>query len=563
MMVEEDFLRALSEHEIADCPLKSLDSRDEGLNFWSGFQTSSNNFRPSPEPYPILFEIEEKHQSSPSMNLLSFSNPLKPYGSSSSSYATSTTLPNRAPSLISDQSFDNNTSRSYPEDDLSKFSNSFSHSHSTDPMLSTSLNRSSEQITVTSPKSQYPSIPLPALPSPPTLATTLNQLQPSTSSTTSTSKTTTLPTTSKPGIGKLETSPLSQLETLGQSMTDGGRSRPVRTRNPTPKVTKFQDFKELEGDEFENERKKGKKRPRAPRVKDRKKHNEAETLRRRRMKSSFTELAKLCGMDNAGEAHKAAILKAAIAKVQEMEAQLRDYENTKTSSSSQMTSVILSSTSSSSFSTPSSILKDEGQLQSVYDSVQKVLLSETGSSSENPVNGLIDYAQVKGREVKELNEYKKRAENVISSVVQLLKQQVNYHSIFNCSSVAEDIVNLDGRIIDCNLSFTRLLGYSRNRVLTDPSLTIYKVTHPDSYTLTCVFIQSLFSNSPRLSQTIKKFITADGRHVWARVTAWITQDDTGKPGVIRGVFEPFVPTLQHLRSIGTRSPEERLLKEIL
>jgi len=268
-------------------------------------------------------------------------------------------------------------------------------------------------------------------------------------------------------------------------------------------------------------------------------------------------------MDNAGEAHKAAILKAAIAKVQEMEAQLRDYENTKTSSSSQMTSVILSSTSSSSFSTPSSILKDEGQLQSVYDSVQKVLLSETGSSSENPVNGLIDYAQVKGREVKELNEYKKRAENVISSVVQLLKQQVNYHSIFNCSSVAEDIVNLDGRIIDCNLSFTRLLGYSRNRVLTDPSLTIYKVTHPDSYTLTCVFIQSLFSNSPRLSQTIKKFITADGRHVWARVTAWITQDDTGKPGVIRGVFEPFVPTLQHLRSIGTRSPEERLLKEIL
>jgi len=181
-------------------------------------------------------------------------------------------------------------------------------------------------------------------------------------------------------------------------------------------------------------------------------------------------------------------------------------------------------------------------LNRVYDHAQRALTDETGQSTHSdPVSALISYAQIKSKEVRELAEYKKRAENVISSVVQLLKQQVNYHSIFNASSVAEDIVALDGRIVDCNLSFTRLLGYTRSKILNDPSVTVYNITHPDSFTHTYFFVQSILTSRNQVLQTIKKYIAADGRAVWARVTAWITNDEAGKPRVIRAVLEPYVP----------------------
>eukprot|EP00456_Euglypha_rotunda_P057315 TRINITY_DN47360_c0_g1_i1.p1 TRINITY_DN47360_c0_g1~~TRINITY_DN47360_c0_g1_i1.p1 ORF type:complete len:182 (+),score=7.48 TRINITY_DN47360_c0_g1_i1:123-668(+) len=163
-------------------------------------------------------------------------------------------------------------------------------------------------------------------------------------------------------------------------------------------------------------------------------------------------------------------------------------------------------------------------------------MSEVGPTAiaQDPIVGLVDLVEKKKLEALELLEYKKRAEGVICSVVQLLKQQINYHSVFNCSSVAEDIVNFEGRIVDCNILLCRLLGYSKAELLS-PEKTFYSLTHPDSMAQTCLFIQAILSGRSRIYQVVKKYITASGTGVWVRVTAWLARDEQGKPQCIREI----------------------------
>jgi len=319
---------------------------------------------------------------------------------------------------------------------------------------------------------------------------------------------------------------------------------------------------------------KKRKRGRGPRVKDRKKHNEAETQRRRRMKASFTELAKLCGLENPSNAHKAAVLRAAIAKV-------KDTPSSETSKSDDELEEKEKPTASSfdtgkdkdgySISSPpcednKSDSSSDSNSSPTLDPLQfvssrcKDLLEENGVhivSGENPVITLVQFAQNKSKEVQELTEYKKRAEGVISSVVQLLKQQINYHSVFNCSSVAEDIVNFEGRIVDCNILLCRLLGYTKVELLS-PSFTFYSITHPDSLAQTTLFIHAIMSGRSRVYQVVKKYITSDQRGLWVRVTAWLARDEAGKPQCIRAILEPFawgdsVPPLPEIDSPGAQT----------
>eukprot|EP00456_Euglypha_rotunda_P060703 TRINITY_DN5080_c0_g1_i10.p1 TRINITY_DN5080_c0_g1~~TRINITY_DN5080_c0_g1_i10.p1 ORF type:complete len:314 (+),score=11.41 TRINITY_DN5080_c0_g1_i10:183-1124(+) len=267
------------------------------------------------------------------------------------------------------------------------------------------------------------------------------------------------------------------------------------------------------------------------------------------MKTSFAELAKLCGLDNPTSAHKAAVLRAAIAKVKGTSAIPKSEDEQEKSSGSTTSSdtekrfkdkdPIASSPSSIIFDTGSASSPSTHSDQELLGSC-KTMLEDSGVSlmSQNPLLGLMQFAQDKKKEVQELVDYKKRAEGLICSVVQLLKQQINYHSVFNCSSVAEDIVNFEGRIVDCNILLCRLLGYPKATLL-NPSFTFYSITHPDSIAQTCLFIQAILSGRSRTYQVVKKYVTSDGRGMWVRVTAWLARDELGKPQCIRALLEPF------------------------
>jgi len=71
----------------------------------------------------------------------------------------------------------------------------------------------------------------------------------------------------------------------------------------------------------------------------------------------------------------------------------------------------------------------------------------------------------------------------------------------------------------------------------------FEITHPESSNLTPLVLQSLLNSHKRLTQFYKKYIRLDGKPIFARVTAWLVTDETGKPRAFRGLFEPYHPTL--------------------
>jgi len=219
----------------------------------------------------------------------------------------------------------------------------------------------------------------------------------------------------------------------------------------------------------------GNKKRGRKRPRDRKKHNELEAQRRQRMNDSFTELAGLCGMENPDSARKPSVLKAAISKLQKME----------------------------------TILRERKMAQNSLDT-----------------------------QFQKLIDYKARSEHVLSTVLPLLKQQIDYHSIFNASCVAEVLIKVDnGQIIDCNSAFTKLYGYSKVRCLTDSSLNIYNICYPLTTRETCAFLNYLFKSESLSGEATKDFLSADGRVLATHAIAWITKDTRGN-FYVHGIMEP-------------------------
>jgi PAS domain-containing protein len=65
---------------------------------------------------------------------------------------------------------------------------------------------------------------------------------------------------------------------------------------------------------------------------------------------------------------------------------------------------------------------------------------------------------------------------------------LDHRFAFENSSVAMDIVGLDGRILDCNDQFVALLGRPRDHIL---NTTIFAITHQDSLHNTFQLISTL------------------------------------------------------------------------
>jgi len=250
-----------------------------------------------------------------------------------------------------------------------------------------------------------------------------------------------------------------------------------------------------------DEQKKGAKRMRPPRLKDRKKHNEAETMRRRRMKEAFVDLARLCGLDNPTNAHKASILKAAAIKLQGIKRETDENPPKKKTQT-----------------------RDEEPAPKKEPEENRISADEFQRIT-----------QQLSKENQDLLEYKRRAETVLTTVVQSLKHQLNHSSIFNCSNQPEDLITLDGQFVDCNVRLTDMLGYSKQELM-DPNASIWSLTHPDSVTTTCLFLQTIM-NSRKVHQIVKRLFTKDHNQVWVQVSAWLVCDPGGKPYGIRAVFD--------------------------
>ncbi len=88
------------------------------------------------------------------------------------------------------------------------------------------------------------------------------------------------------------------------------------------------------------------------------------------------------------------------------------------------------------------------------------------------------------------------------------------------------IVNLDGHWVDVNDPLTKMLGRSRQELLT---LTFSDVTHPDDVDENLAGLQRLRDGDIDSYATEKRYLHRDGNVIWAQLSVTLVKDDLGKP----------------------------------
>lgn len=114
------------------------------------------------------------------------------------------------------------------------------------------------------------------------------------------------------------------------------------------------------------------------------------------------------------------------------------------------------------------------------------------------------------------------------------KSEAQLGSIFEHSSIGISLTNLDGRLIDINPALCKMLGYSREELLT---MSFIDYTHPDYVAADLKLFQELVAGKLDHYQLEKNYIHKDGRLVWGRLNVSLVQDSSNKPQFAIGMIE--------------------------
>jgi len=128
------------------------------------------------------------------------------------------------------------------------------------------------------------------------------------------------------------------------------------------------------------------------------------------------------------------------------------------------------------------------------------------------------------------------------------ESEVQFRAIFEKSSIGISLANLDGWMIDTNPALCKMLGYSREDLLT---MRCVDYTHPDYVAADLKLFQELVTGKIDHYELEKLYIHKDGRLVWGHLNVSLVRDSSDKPKFIVGMIE----------DITERKQVERVLRD--
>ena len=84
----------------------------------------------------------------------------------------------------------------------------------------------------------------------------------------------------------------------------------------------------------------------------------------------------------------------------------------------------------------------------------------------------------------------------------------------------------DGKYVDANEEFCRILGYSKKELL---RLSVKDCTHEDDYGIDTKLYKQLVAGEIPFYGLEKRYVRKDGGIVWVELTRSLVQDEKGKP----------------------------------
>ena len=111
-----------------------------------------------------------------------------------------------------------------------------------------------------------------------------------------------------------------------------------------------------------------------------------------------------------------------------------------------------------------------------------------------------------------------------------------FRTIFEQSIVGIALADLDGRLLETNDAFQRMLGYSAAELIGKP---LAEITHPDDWQVEAPLLAASRDPSGRDAQVrlVKRYMRKDGTLVWARLHACTIRDAQGRPIFGLGMVE--------------------------
>ena len=128
---------------------------------------------------------------------------------------------------------------------------------------------------------------------------------------------------------------------------------------------------------------------------------------------------------------------------------------------------------------------------------------------------------------------RQRAERELLEAKETLRDTAErLRAVFQQASVGIAIADLDGRLLEANDRFIRILGYSDDELR---ALTIEAVTHPDNRDMTRDYLREMIEGTRTEITVEKRYLTKDGRAVWSRSSVTLIKDSAGRAHRIVGV----------------------------
>ncbi len=86
--------------------------------------------------------------------------------------------------------------------------------------------------------------------------------------------------------------------------------------------------------------------------------------------------------------------------------------------------------------------------------------------------------------------------------------------VFERAEIGIVIGDMDGRVIESNPAFDRMLGYTRQELCNKP---FAEYTHPDDALMEWPMVQEVLSDKRDYYEVEKRYIRKDGQIIWVRL----------------------------------------------
>ncbi|MDA8422108.1 MAG: PAS domain S-box protein [Nitrospiraceae bacterium] len=123
---------------------------------------------------------------------------------------------------------------------------------------------------------------------------------------------------------------------------------------------------------------------------------------------------------------------------------------------------------------------------------------------------------------------RKRAQDAVR------RSEEKYRTLFDNTPLGAVIVDMDRRIVDCNVAFQKMLGYSLAELKT---MTVPQISHADDDLATRGHYRAMINGDIDSFTMEKRHIRKDGRILWTNLTGTVIRDDQGKPQYLFGIVE--------------------------